>query len=199
MLIALEARLAAIIESEPLELVGEAYVGNYKLNDGRSIKKFILNKLRLNDKGKNIAYINLDTGNKIIISGNSAGKLAKHYKDGEIYQKTLAHIPQIIENMKFLEEMSAEKENAKFDKYSYYVMKAKIYGEYYTIFSTVGHNKDNVYYYQNVFEGTPKEVFEEIKNGKLKDGKYSRLFDILKNSKEEALDPSEFNSGDNSQ
>jgi len=95
----LEERIDRIIRTGCIELEGEAFEGKFELNNGKSIKRFILDKLRLNDKGKNKVYTNIDTGEKISISGNSAGKLASHYKYGETYQKIIAHIPQIIENM----------------------------------------------------------------------------------------------------
>jgi hypothetical protein len=170
--------------SEPeLELEGEAYVGKYELNDIKSIIRFISNTFRLNSEGKNIFYTNLDTGKRIIISKRAAEKLATHYRSGEIYQKTIAHIPQIIEQMLFLEEIPACKENAKYDKYSYYITPANIEGEPYTILSTVGHEGQEIYYDQNVFEGTPKEAFAKARN-ETSDRKYSRLNEILQKIKE---------------
>jgi len=95
----LEERIKCIIcESEiELELEGEAYRGKYELNNAKSIKEFIFDKLRLNYKGEKKIYINADTGEKIIISHGSAGKLATRWKNGEAYQKSLAYIPLIIE------------------------------------------------------------------------------------------------------
>ncbi|MDR2579945.1 MAG: hypothetical protein LBC85_03010 [Fibromonadaceae bacterium] len=183
----LRKRIDRILYAPEIELDGEAYTNSYKLNDVNSIQKFINEKLRLNDKGKNIAYENLDTGDKIIISNNSAGKLASHFRDGVAYQKTIAHIPQIIENMKFLEEMAPDKENAKYGKYSYYITGVKIDGEPYTILSTVGYNKNGVYYDQNLFKGTSEEVFEQAK--KETDSKYDRLSEILKNTEKRRLEP----------
>ena len=165
-----------------IELDGEAYKGKYELNNRKSIKKFILVKLRLNNEGKNKIYTNLDTDEKITLSVNSAGKLAGHYKHSEAYQKTIAHIPKIIENMKFIEEMMPEKENSKYDKYSYYILRVKIEGGPHTILSTVGHNKDGIYYDQNVFKGTPQEIFNEARNTSLENAQYSRLKEILKDT-----------------
>ena len=182
-----------------MELDGNAYADNYKLNDGKSIKDFILDKLRLNDKRKNIVYKNLDTGEKVIISSNSAGKLASHYKYGEAYQKTIAHIPEIIKHMKFLEEMPAEKQDAKFGNYSYYITGINMDGNPYTVLSTVGHNENGIYYDQNVFEGTAQEALEKANITTEDDSKYSRLVKILEGLKKEVLDPSELHSGDNSQ
>jgi hypothetical protein len=161
--IILEERIERISRTKELELDGEAYVGKYELNNFDSIDNFISKKLRLDERGKNIPYMNQNTGNEFILSGKSSGKLAKHWKDGEAYQKSLVHIPEIIEKMQFLDMMPADKERSKFKEYSYYIIPAKIDGETYTIFSTVGHAENCVYYDQNVFNGTPKEVFARAK------------------------------------
>jgi hypothetical protein len=175
----LEERIERILCVPNLELDGNAYKGKYELNNGLSIKNFILNKLRLNEKGENISYTNQSTGSKIIISNNSAGKIALHWKDGETYQKSIAYIPHIIESMQFLEEMKANKENAKYNKYSYYITPVRINGEPCTILSTIGLMENEIYYDQNLFEGTPEEIFAEAKNSTSE--KYSRLNCILKN------------------
>jgi len=176
----LEERIERIVCASEIELAGEAYAGMYELGNGKSIKKFIIDKLRLNGEGKNKVYTNIDTREKITLSVNSAGKLAGHY--GEAYQKTIAHIPQIIEKMKLLEEMPPEKESAKYKKYSYYITGVKIDSEPYTILSTVGYNESGIYYDHNVFEGRPAEVFKEAKIST--DNKYSRLREILKEKAE---------------
>ena len=168
----LRERIDRIIHAGEIELAGEAYKGKYELNDVRSIKDFILKKLRK-------IYINLSTSDKMTLSHDSAGKLAIQYKDSEAYQKSIAHIPEIIENMQFLEEMEPSKENAKYDKYSYYITPVNIDGEFHTILSTVGHKGQKIYYSQNVFRGTPKEVFANAKN-ETDNTKYIRLNEILK-------------------
>jgi len=170
--VTLRERIERIFNTGEIELAGEAYKGKYELNDVKSIKEFILKKLRK-------IYTNPNTGDKITLSHDSAGKLAIQYKDSEAYQKSIAHIPEIIENMQFLEEMEPSKENAKYDKYSYCITPVKIDGESYTILSTVGHKGQEIYYSQNVFRGTPKEVFAKAKN-EMNDTKYSRLNEILK-------------------
>jgi hypothetical protein len=175
----LKERIDRIIYTSEIELDGGAYKAKYELNNRKSIKEFILDKLRLNNNGKNKVYTNIDTGEKITLSVNSAGKLAGHY--GETHQKTIVHIPQIIERMQFLEEMLPDKENAKYGKYSYYITKTKIDGESHTILSTVGYNKDGIYYDHNVFKGTSQEVFKEAKNSTMENAQYSRLKEILKN------------------
>jgi len=177
----LEERIERIICASEIELDGEAYIGKYELNNVKSIKKFILDKLRGKIK-------NLITGDYITLSKQSSQKLASHFKDGKEYQKSLAHIPKIIENMLFLEEMKPDKENASFDKYSYYITKVNIDGESHTILSTVGSVEQKIYYDQNVFKGTMQEVFARAKND-TSDAKYSRLKEILKKTDKGDWDP----------
>jgi len=180
----IEERINRIICASEIELDGEAYKGKYELNDVKSIKDFILNELRLNDKGKNKVYTNLSTGYKITISHDSAGKLAIQYKDGEVYQKSLVHIPQIIDSMQVLEEMPADGVNAKYSKYSYYITRVNIDSESHTILSIVGHGENGIYYDQNVFKGTPEEVFARSK-GLIGNQKYKRLNKILRNTEKD--------------
>jgi len=167
----LEERIKRIIETSEIELDGEAYIGKYELNSAKSIRDFVLKKLRN-------TYTNVVTNNKISVSGSTAEKLASHWKDGEAYQKSLAHIPQIIERMLFLEEMSPEGDNAKYHKYSYYITPVRINGKQYTILSTVGRTDKEIYYDQNVFEGTPEKVLAKAKT-EVSDAKFSRLNAIL--------------------
>ena len=178
----LEERINLIMHSPELELDGNAYIGKYELNDRKSIITFMASKLRLNDVGKNIAYTNFSTGEKITLSGKSINKLTHNFDfSNETYQKTLAHIPQIIEKMQFLEEMPlAPDKKPKFNRYSYYIMQAKIDGESYIILSTVGHMGEKIYYDQNLFKGTAQEVFAKAKN-KTNNPKYSRLNEIVQN------------------
>ena len=169
----LEERIDRIFNTGEMELAGEEYKGKYELGNRKSITSFILNNLRK-------TYTNISICDKIIVSRQSSEKLATHI--GETYQKTIAHIPQIIENMQFLEEMKPDKENASFDKYSYYVTVVNIDGKLYIILSTVGHKNQGVYYDQNVFEGTPEEVFAKAENAG-DNSKYGRLAKILQETK----------------
>jgi len=173
--VTLEERIDRIIQAGEIELAGEAYKGKYELNNGKSIKKFILDNLRK-------VYTNINTGKKIIVSRQSARELLHHIKDDEKYQKSLVNIPEIIENMQFLEEMKPDKDvvNPKFNKYSYYITPVNIDGKPHTILSTIGYKGEEIYYDQNVFKGTPKEVFKEAKTSD--NNKYSRLKEILKDN-----------------
>ncbi|MDR2593489.1 MAG: hypothetical protein LBC87_01795 [Fibromonadaceae bacterium] len=176
----LEERIDRIVHASEIELAGEAYRGKYELGNMKSITNFILTKLRNNE-----GYKNHSIGNKIILSKRSAEKLATHYRSGAAYQKTIAHIPQIIENMQFLEEMPSEGDNTKYNKYSYYIIGVNIDGESHTILSTVGKMGNEIYYDQNVFDGTPKEVFAKAENAG-DNSKYGRLTKILQENKKDS-------------
>jgi len=171
----LRERIDHITNASEIELAGEAYKGKYELNDGKSIKKFILDKLHK-------IYTNTSTGKKINVSRQSARELLRHIKDDETYQKSLAHIPQIIENMQFLEEMKPDKDvvNPKFNKYSYYITPVNIDGKSHTILSTIGYKGEEIYYDQNVFKGTLEQTFTKART--TDNAKYSRLKEILKNA-----------------
>jgi len=176
----LEERIERIVCAGEIELAGEAYAGMYELGNIKSISTFILSKLR-NKEG----YRNNSTGDKIIISKRSAEKLATHYRSGEAYQKSIAHIPEIIEKMQFLEKMPPEGGNTKYKKYSYYITRVNIDSKSHTILSTVGHMGNEIYYDQNVFEGTPEEVFAKAENTR-DNSKYGRLAKILQESKRDS-------------
>jgi hypothetical protein len=179
--IELEERIECVLCAQELELDGNAYVGKYELNDVKSIIKFISGKLRKNDKDERISYLNKDTEKEIILSKRSAEKLATHYTKDETYQKSIAHIPQIIECMKFLEEMPPDEGKTKYDKYEYYITKVSIDGEPYVILSTVGCTEQGIYYDQNVFKGTLPEVFKKAET--TGDTKHDRLAKILQKIK----------------
>jgi hypothetical protein len=175
-------RIKSITTALVIELDGNAYNGQYELNDLLSIKSFIRDKLRFAGRNKNgerekKIYKNLDTGREITIGKDSAGKLALHDGGGEAYKKSIAHIPEIIEKMKLLAEMPADKAGAKYSRYSYFITNTRIDGTPYTILSTVGHSRTETYYDQNVFSGTPQEVFRNASNAA--DSKYERVKKIL--------------------
>jgi hypothetical protein len=145
-----ENRLAAIIESEPLELDGEAYKGKFYLEakDFKSMRKGIA--LCIKDlQGK--IFINKETGNEITISNKGLRELVSFVKKDEVYIKSLAYIPNIIENMRYLET----KPNMKNDGYAsfdYYITPVIMDGENYIVSSVVGKSTNGEYYYhQNIF------------------------------------------------
>jgi hypothetical protein len=85
----LEERIKCILCMQELEMDGNAYKGKYELDN-------------------------------IKVSGRSARELTNNFDfNNQAYQKSLAHIPEIIEEMQFLEKMPADKAHSHFDEYSY--------------------------------------------------------------------------------
>jgi hypothetical protein len=195
MLIAIEDRLAAIMESEPLELDGEAYKGNYELGNWKSIEGW----MNANLKGK--IYINVSTKGNVFVSAKGIDKIVHHANDG-FYQKSVIYIPQIIERMGFLASEVNEHAKKGYYRYDYFITSVKMDGEDHTILSTVGITGKNFYYYDQVaMEGNIRYLIEEFietieKKGEglnsrgqlvtsgltksnLPKGKYSRLYKIF--------------------
>jgi len=172
----IKEHLNRILEIPELELDENAYKGKYDLNNAKSIKDFVLGNLRK-------TYENIDTGDEIAVSRNSSGKIVGSYRNGESYQKTIVHIPEIIKNMQFLEKQIPEKEGSKYNNYSYYITGINMDGKSYAVFSIVGYNERGVYYVHNVFEGTRREVFAKAEKEAITDSQYKRLAEILEKAK----------------
>ena len=124
------ARIEKLRKSAPVEMTGEEYIGKYELNRD-SAKKWIKDNLR----GE---YKNMDTGELIEIRKDGAQKVTSHSMGNEAHLKSLAAIPQMIENAIFIDELPNEKGNGKYDSYRYYVCGLKIGGADYTAKITVG-------------------------------------------------------------
>ena len=124
------ARIEKLRKSAPVEMTGEEYIGKYELNRD-SAKKWIKDNLR----GE---YKNRDTGELIEIRKDGAQKVTSHSMGNEAHLKSLAAIPQMIENAIFIDELPNEKGNGKYDSYRYYVCGLKIGGADYTAKITVG-------------------------------------------------------------
>jgi len=155
-----EDRMANIIEAMPLELDGNAYKGKFELDTKK--KESVWNWLKDKLQGKN--FKNENTGSKITLSRNGLKELISFIKNDVTYIKSLAHIPEIIKNMRYVETMSNTKDDG-YPNFDYYITPAKMDGKNYTILSEVGKNANGeYYYYQNVFNGTPKEVIEKVRD-----------------------------------
>ena len=130
------ARIEKLRHSKPLIVSGNDYQGKYELNS-KSAEGYILNTLR----GQ---YINKDTGNTVNIT-RASRKVAHHDAENDVHLKSIAYIPQMIENAVFIDEIANEK-GTKFDSYRYYVVGLKIDGVDYTAKLVVGQNNGESYY-----------------------------------------------------
>lgn len=130
------ARIEKLRHSEPITVSGNEYQGKYELNS-KSAENYLINSLR----GK---YINKDTGNVINIT-RASRKVAHHDADNEVHLKSIAYIPQMIENAIFIDEVFNEK-GTKFDSYRYYVVGLKIDNVDYTVKLVIGQKNGESYY-----------------------------------------------------
>lgn len=131
-------RIEKLRESKPVEITGEEYKGKYELNR-ESAKEWLKNNLR----GE---YIIKDTGETVELRKDGIQKVTSHSMGNEAHLKSLAAIPQMIENSIFIDEVPNEKNNGKYDRYRYYVCGLKIGGEDYTAKITIGVKGGYKYY-----------------------------------------------------
>lgn len=130
------ARIEKLRKSEPVVVSGNDYQGKYELNS-KSAENYIVNSLR----GE---YANNDTGDIINVT-RASRKVAHHDAENDIHLKSIAYIPQMIENAIFIDEVPNEK-GTKFDSYRYYVVGLTIDGADYTAKLVVGRKNGGSYY-----------------------------------------------------
>lgn len=181
-------RIAKLRESKPVEITGNEHEGKYELNRD-SAQKYILDNLR----GE---YTINDTGEKVKVSKKGSKKVTSHSQGNEAHMKSIAAIPELIENAVFIEERPAYKENAQYDSYRYYVTGLKIGEENYTVRITIGVKNGKFYYDHYLTEiekGNLIEVAQSFKptedapNPSYAENKDSILLSILQtNAKENA-------------
>lgn len=136
------ARIEKLRNSEPVTVSGSEYQGKYELSS-KSAEDYIVNSLR----GE---YTNKDTGNIVNIT-RASRKVAHHDAENDIHLKSIAYIPQMIENAIFIDESPNEK-GTKFDSYRYYVVGLNIDGVDYTAKLVIGHKNGESYYDHSLTE-----------------------------------------------
>ena len=131
------ARVEKLRRSRPVEVSGDEYKGKYELNS-KSAGEYIITSLR----GE---YTNADTNTAIRIS-RKAQKVTHHDAENDIHLKSIAYIPQMIENAIYIDEAPNEKDVTGFDSYKYYAVGLNIGGVDYTARLTVGVKNGEAYY-----------------------------------------------------
>ena len=185
------ARIEKLRNSTPITATGEEYKGKYELNN-QDAERYILNELR----GE---YTNQDTGDKVIISRKGADKVTRHDADNDVHLKSIALIPQMIENAIFIDEDTNTKSVTGFDSYRYYVTGINIGGEDYTAKIVVGVKNGEIYYdhaLTQIEKGKRLDSIDPIKRGFAdkeqsfnKDNvKDKRLLSILENNSSKVVD-----------
>ncbi|MDO5760989.1 MAG: hypothetical protein Q4Q06_08175, partial [Bacteroidota bacterium] len=181
------ARIEKLRRSGSIVATGEEYKDKYELNN-----KFADNYIKDNLRGE---YTNKDTGDKIKITRRGAEKVTRHDADNEIHLKSIALIPQMLEEAIFITEETNEKEKRGFDSYRYYVVGLKIGGVDYTAKMVVGVKDGQTYYDHALTEISKEKLLEgidEIKrpfaNKENFNGKDTRLFSILSDNSSKIVD-----------
>ena len=147
------ARIEKLRKSEPVEITGSEYKGKYELNRD-SAKAWIKDNLR----GE---YTIADTGEKIAIGRKGINKVTSHSMGNEAHLKSLIAVPKMLEQSVFITEEKADKLNAQYPTYRYYVVGLNISGVDYTAKLTIGVDENGNKYYDH--------ALTEIEKGKLLD------------------------------
>ena len=152
-----QARIEKLRESKPVEITGEEYKGKYELNRD-SAKAWIKDNLR----GE---YTINDTNETVAIGRKGINKVTSHSMGNEAHLKSLIAVPDIIRNAIFITEEVAEKKNAQYPKYRYYVVGLKIGGEDYTVKVTIGVDENGNKYYDHGLTEIEKGTLIDNLNG----------------------------------
>ena len=136
------ARIEKLRKSEPIVKKGDEYKGRYELNS-RSAEDYVIKSLR----GE---YTNSDTGDVIKIT-RASRKVTHHDAENDVHLRSIAYIPDMIENAVFIEERPNEN-GAKFASYRYYVVGLKIGDVHYTAKLVVGRKNGESYYDHSLTE-----------------------------------------------
>ena len=147
------ARIEKLRKSEPVVITGEEYKGKYELNRD-SAKAWIKDNLR----GE---YTIVDTGEKIAIGRKGINKVTSHSMGNEAHLKSLIAVPKMLEQSVFITEEKADKLNAQYPTYRYYVVGLNIAGVDNTAKLTIGVDENGNKYYDH--------ALTEIEKGKLLD------------------------------
>ena len=186
-----QARIEKLRKSKPIVATGEEYKGKYELNN-QSAELYIRENLRRE-------YTNKDTKERIRITRTGAEKVTRHDVENEIHLKSIALIPQMLENAIFITEETNEKNKKGFDSYKYYVVGLKINGEDYTAKLVIGEKNGQTYYDHSLTEISKEKLLEESDtvNSRVYPKEHSfdinnvkdkRLLSILENNSSKILD-----------
>ena len=130
-------RVDKLRQSTAVETTGAEYGRDY--TDRATAKRWMKEHLRG-------AYTNKDTGEKIEVSNVGINEVVSHGTTDEAHMRSLAAIPQMLENAIFIDEAANSKGNGKYDRYRYYAVGLRINGEDYTAKLVVGVKNGARYY-----------------------------------------------------
>lgn len=150
------ARIEKLRKSENVVVPEDVNVGKYELNR-ESAEAYLLNELR----GE---YTIADTNEQVAITRKGAKKVTSHSAENIAHLKSIAAIPQMLGSAIFIDEVGADKDNAQYDAYRYYVCGLRIGNEDYTVRITIG-VKRGKYYYDHSLTSIEKGNLIEIAQG----------------------------------
>ena len=131
-------RIKKLLNSKPIEVKGDEFVGNYELNK-KSAFRYI-------DETLAGTYVNKDSGDSIRVSHKGAKKVTSHGYHDPIHLASVMYIPRMIEDAIFITEELNDKGKNEFESYRYYVCGLKIGGEDYTAKIVAGVRGGETYY-----------------------------------------------------
>ncbi|MGI6521177.1 MAG: LPD23 domain-containing protein [Fermentimonas sp.] len=134
-------RLEKLRNSKDVEISGKEHEGKYELNRN-SAKQWLKDNLRG-------SYEIADTGEQVEISRKGVNKVTSHSMGSEPHLKSLIAIPELLHNSIFITQEQAEKDNAQYESYRYYVTGLKIGEDYYTAKLTVGVDRNGNRFYDH--------------------------------------------------
>lgn len=138
------ARIEKLRNSPSIIATGEEYIGNYELSN-KSAAEYINNELRG-------SYTNKDTNESIKITRKGAFKVTRHDAENEVHLKSIALIPEMLENAIFITEESNDKRINDFESYRYYVVGVNMAGVEYTAKLVIGVKNGETYYDHSLTE-----------------------------------------------
>ena len=143
------ARIAKLRGSNNVIVPENVNEGKFELNR-TSAEAYILNDLRKE-------YTIADTGEKVTITRKGAKKVTSHSAENIAHLKSIAAIPEMLNNAIFIEQVPADKAKAKYDAYRYYMCGLRIGNEDYTVRITIG-VKSGKYYYDHSLTNIEKSL-----------------------------------------
>ena len=183
------ARIAKLRGSNNVIVPENVNEGKFELNR-TSAEAYILNDLRKE-------YTIADTGEKVTITRKGAKKVTSHSTENIAHLKSIAAIPEMLNNAIFIEQVPADKAKAKYDAYRYYMCGLRIGNEDYTVRITIG-VKSGKYYYDHSLTNIEKGNLIEIAQGFTPNGgrtlpsytesKDTRILSILQTNSSKIVD-----------
>ena len=162
-ILAKRKRLLKLLNAPTLKFTGNEYKEKYELN-AKSAQSY----LKHNQREHTIK----DTNENVRVSKRGSEKVTSHDRYNEIHLKSIAFVPELIENSIFIDESISRESRSTYDKYRYYVTGLEINGEPYTAKIVIG-VKGNLLYYDHYLTKIKKDTL--LKNGLDKAGEQYAL------------------------